>query len=459
VRPVFQLSQGAPPLNLPSLQTAKQNNEQFLGGAPGVFVQGSKDAYVEQWSFFVQRELPGNMMVSAGYVGAHGLHLVDDWSRQFDYISTATKLRLRRNLGAPVPVDPSLGPLYGCSIVGGNAMCPGNVVLRPYPQYQGIGGPVADGFNHYHSFQMRIEKRYSQGLNFILAYTIQKNIASPNTGSLIFNGTTPTVLGRGVGRIAAVPGAAGGAAADGFASAQAEDPDNRNRYISLAPDDIPQILNLAVEYELPVGHGKRYLANSNAADKVLGGWKLLQNWNIQSGVPLFFSGPCTGISCRPNLIGDPSSGRSGKTKAQRENQWFNPAAFEPSFGSDPAVLQAINTGFYPNGTAFDYNSDIYWRFGNIGSRPPTGRAPGFWNADFTLAKDLHLTESKYFQFKWELYNALNHQNLGIPNTGWCLPPNADGSIDLVHQFGCQFGKITNVQTDPRSMQFGMKFYF
>ena len=81
------------------------------------------------------------------------------------------------------------------------------------------------------------------------------------------------------------------------------------------------------------------------------------------------------------------------------------------------------------------------------------------NADFTLAKDFHWTESRYFQFRWELYNALNHQSLGLPNTNWCLPPNPDGSVDAVHQFGCQFGKITNVQTDPRSMEFGLKFYW
>ena len=57
-----------------------------------------------------------------------------------------------------------------------------------------------------------------------------------------------------------------------------------------------------------------------------------------------------------------------------------------------------------------------------------------------------------------MYNALNHQNLGLPNTNWCLPPNPDGSFDgIVRQFGCQFGKITNVQTDPRAMQFGAKF--
>jgi len=458
-RPAFQLSSGAPPLVLPPANIAKTSDEQFLGTATGVYARGSKDGYVEQWSFFLQRQLPGNMMASAGYVGAHGLHLLDDESRNYDYVPTATRLQLRRSLSLPVPVDASLGPIYGCPIQNGKAMCPGNVVLRPYPQYQGVGGPAADGFNRYNSFQMKIEKRYSQGLNFIIAYTIQKNIESPNTGSLIFNGTSPTVLGRGVGRIGAIPGAAGGGAADNYASAAAEDPDNRNRYVSLAPDDTPQILNLAVAYDLPFGQGKRFLNRSHATDKVVGGWKLMQNWNIQSGVPMLFTGPCNGISCRPNLIGNPSSGRASKTKAEREAQWYNPAAFEAPFGSDPGVIQAVTTGFYPNGTAFDYNSDLYWTFGNSGTRPPSGRTPGFWNADFTLAKDFHVTESKYFQFKWEIYNALNHQNLGVPNSNWCLPPNPDGSVDAVHVFGCQFGKITNVQTDPRAMEFGMKFYW
>ncbi len=76
-----------------------------------------------------------------------------------------------------------------------------------------------------------------------------------------------------------------------------------------------------------------------------------------------------------------------------------------------------------------------------------------------LAKDVHLSESKYFQFRWEVFNALNHQNLGVPNTQWCLLPNPDGTVDAVHQFGCQFGRITNIQTDPRNLQFGLKFVF
>jgi hypothetical protein len=103
--------------------------------------------------------------------------------------------------------------------------------------------------------------------------------------------------------------------------------------------------------------------------------------------------------------------------------------------------------------------DAWGQFGSMGLRNNSVRSPGFWNVDVSLSKDFHITESKYFTLRWELYNALNHQNLGIPNTQWCLGPNADGSTDLVHQFGCQFGKITNVQTDPRAMQFGLKFIF
>ena len=79
--------------------------------------------------------------------------------------------------------------------------------------------------------------------------------------------------------------------------------------------------------------------------------------------------------------------------------------------------------------------------------------------DTSLVKEFHLNEQRYFQFRWEMFNALNHQNLGLPNTGYCLPPGPNGETDAVRQAGCSFGRITNIQTDPRSMQFALKFYF
>ena len=85
------------------------------------------------------------------------------------------------------------------------------------------------------------------------------------------------------------------------------------------------------------------------------------------------------------------------------------------------------------------------------------RSPGFWNLDTALSKNFPVAEGKYFEFRWEAFNALNHMNLGYPNTGYCLSPGGSGRTDKVHQAGCSFGRITNIQTDPRSMEFALKF--
>jgi carboxypeptidase family protein len=451
--PAFNLTDGAPVSylqNFPSPTTAKQKNLQFLGnGAGGGFLNGSRDPYVVQYSFNIQRELPGNFALTVGYVGTHGLHLYGDGYRNYDNVPTAIRLKLRNHINDKVPTDPAIGALYGCG-----TSCPGYLVLTPYPQYTGV--PIntnPDGFSRYNSLQVKAEKRYSHGLDLLVAYTFQKSIDSENTGSLLGNTATPTTLGRNVGRISFVPGASSGATPD-RGGAGAEDPDARIKYRALAPDDIPHVLNVAASYELPFGKSKPFLSGGGLADKILGGWKLTQNWNAQSGVPMLISAPGNGVSGRPDLIGDPSKGRSQKSRQQLENQWFDPSAFQAPFGSDPAVIAAISSG-----TA-DFNTlDAWWHFGTIGSRSPLTRMPGFWNVDTSLAKEIHFTESRRLQFRWDMFNALNHQNLGVPNTGWCLPPNPDGSTDVIHIFGCQFGKITNVQTDPRSMQFALKFYF
>ena len=442
MRPAFQFSQGAPDLGIPAIDQVKKDDNQFLTTGTGAFLQGSHDPYVQQWSLYVQRELPANMGISVGYVGAHGLHLFGDEFRNYNYTPTAVKLQLRNQVNQLVPTPEALVPYYGDQI-------PVSRLSRPYPQYGPIGvNTNPDGFNRYHSFQMKFEKRYSHGLTMLAAYTHQKNIQTPNTGSIIGNTATPTTLGRTVGRSAYIAGAISGGSGQVIGGGAARDPDNRNADVALAPDDIPNILNIAAVYELPFGKGKAFLSSGKAAQAVLGGWKITQNWNFQNGVPLVINGPCNGMGCRVNFIGDPKFS-GGRSRQEQQNQWFNPAAFEAGFGSNPALLNA------PDPSVFDE----WWRFGNMGLRNNAVRAPGYWNMDMTLSKDFHLSEQKYISFRWEVYNALNHQNLGIPDTNFCLPPNADGSVDLVHNFGCQFGKITNVQTDPRAMQFGLKFTF
>ncbi|HKW98040.1 MAG TPA: hypothetical protein VJN43_09910 [Bryobacteraceae bacterium] len=105
---------------------------------------------------------------------------------------------------------------------------------------------------------------------------------------------------------------------------------------------------------------------------------LTQNWNLQSGVLLGFGSPCNGISCTPDLIGNPKAGNGSKSRAQLENQYFNAGAFQTPFGSDPTIIQEVTTGLKPDGTPLDFNTlDQWWRFGNSGYRVPSARAPGF----------------------------------------------------------------------------------
>jgi len=440
--PAFKLSGGAPNLNIPPLNQVKVNDDQFLGQYLQGFLKGDKDPYVQQYSLFVQRALPAGMSLSVGYVGTHGLHLFGDEFRSYDHVPTATLQQLQTSINDSVATPAGLVSIYGPTM-------PLSQLLKPYPQYSNLAvNSNPDGFNRYNAGQLKFEKRYSAGLNLMVAYTHQKNIGTPNTGSIIGNTATATTIGRTVGRASQVAGGLSGGSGQTGGNGAAQNPDNRYNDVALTADDIPNILNIAGSYELPFGTGKKFFTGHKAADLLIGGWTVTHNWNFQNGVPLVISGPCDGIQseigvCRPNLIGNPNTG------AHTQNQWFNPNAFQAAFQTNPNVLTAADPTTYA----------AWWQFGTMDVRENSVRAPNFWNVDMSLSKDFHITEKRFVSFRWEVYNALNHQNLGLPNTNWCLGPNADGSTDLVHQFGCQFGKITNVATDPRAMQFGLKYQF
>jgi hypothetical protein len=442
-RPAFQLSNGAPNLSLPPLTQVKTEDQQFLGQYLQGFLKGDKDPYVQQYSVFVQRALPAGMSLNVGYVGTHGLHLFGDEFRSYDHVPTATLQALQTSINNQVATPSSLVSIYGATMPLGQ-------YLKPYPQYSNLAvNSNPDGFNRYNAGQIKFEKRYSAGLSLMVAYTRQKNIGTPNTGSIVGNTATATTIGRTVGRASQVAGGLSGGSGQTGGSGSPQNPDNRYADVALTADDIPNVLNIAGSYDLPIGKGRSFAPTNRFVNALIGNWTLTHNWNFQNGVPLVITAPCDGIQseigvCRPDLIGNPNA-----AGYHNQNQWFNPNAFQAAFQSNPAVLTAADPTTYA----------AWWQFGNMGLRNDAVRAPGFWNVDMSLSKEFHFTETRYLSFRWEVYNALNHQNLGLPNTNWCLGPNADGSTDLVHQFGCQFGKITNVATDPRAMQFGLKLQF
>jgi hypothetical protein len=272
-------------------------------------------------------------------------------------------------------------------VIGGgllNEVAPGRYTnlqaARPYPRFAGITLYDNLGKTWYNSMQAKWERRFSQGLLFTGAYAWGKHMLD-GIGPTVWDSPAPF-------------------APQGY---------NRGR----SSFDRRHVLTIDTVYELPFGRGKRHLASIHpVANAVLGGWQLSGIYNFTSGQPLTLSVPGAtlgnGNGTRPNQVGSPN------VSSPSADLWFDPKAFAAPgqylFGNSPL-------GFMD--------------------------APGSHSLDVGLMKNFRVTESKYVQFRWEMFNAPNHVNLNAPNTTF-------GIADT--------GKIFSAG-GARQMQFGMKFVY
>jgi hypothetical protein len=441
-----------------------QTRENLLG-ATYAFVKPTRDPMVQSYTLEIQRELPGNLSLSVAYVGTHGTHLAGSGPSAYLYnnVSTKNKLAYESQLFNNYPISQyysgqtatQLGLLYGNPVNGPVTQLSLATLLEPYPFFPTIPtNTTFAGMSSYNAMNLRLQKRYSHGLDLIVAYTVSKQMDNWSVGGAGVAAVDPIHFTR-----SGLIGGRGGQLESAFGGPQSfQDPDNRNADRAIADDDIPQQFNVAATYELPIGKGQPFLHAKGILGGFLRGWKTSGNFNAQRGLPLPISCPSSTLQQlstpgsafqesggRCNQIGDPRfSGH--RSKSEETADWINPAAFEPAYGNDP--------NFWANYSILDPRA---WTFGNMKPRTDAIRGPGFWNLDSSLMKDFHLGESSYVEFRWEVFNALNHQNLGLPNTTFCLPPGPGGETDLVQQAGCTFGLITGVQTDPRNMTFALKY--
>ncbi len=118
-------------------------------GVFSVAQQFRQDA-AQVWNFSIQRQLPGNMVFSAAYVGTHGTHLYRD-------------LQLNQSLPGPGAVGPRL-PFYAIA-----------------PNIPTVDQRNGDGMSRYHALQTKLEKRFSYGLTFLASYTWSKTMDNTTT--------------------------------------------------------------------------------------------------------------------------------------------------------------------------------------------------------------------------------------------------------------------------------------
>ena len=152
-----------------------------LGIGEGV-IPDPASPYIQQWNFNVQRELPGNIVFEAAYIGSKGTRLLQGESGLTQSQLPASFLSLGTKLQNQVP-NPFFGIITNPS--SGLALCRQSRVAqlsRPYPQYNGINAfRVPYGFSIYHGGTLKADKRFSNGMSFLVAYTWSKLIDDVST--------------------------------------------------------------------------------------------------------------------------------------------------------------------------------------------------------------------------------------------------------------------------------------
>ncbi|MEO8659226.1 MAG: TonB-dependent receptor [Bryobacteraceae bacterium] len=352
-------------------------------------------AQVQMLNFSIQRELPGSMLFEGAYIGNLTHHISSNGLEQINQL----------NYGKYASLGPLLGTLVGsnaANAAGIFAPFPGFVgtvaqALRPYPQYQGINGITSMiGNSTYHAAQLKIQKRYSSGLSFLLGYTISKNLTDVDS--------TP-----------------------GYFSAGTQDAYNRRSEKSLSSIDSPHQVVASYTYELPIGAGKRYMRDNVAGKYILGGWAVSGIHTYRAGTPIAVSTnlrlPTTGDSLaqsqptlRPNII----SGIDARTGLSCGG--FNPA-----------------TDLYLNRAAF--TDPAPYSFGNAPRTLPNVRGCAYSDENISLLKSFPTFKERVnIRLGADFFNVFNRRHLGGPAT------NIDNA---------NFGTISSAGP-PRIMQLNFK---
>jgi trimeric autotransporter adhesin len=331
-----------------------------IGQSISLFYPGAKSPRVQQYSFDVQRDLPGGIAFEVAYVGSHATHLAATINQN---VLNPSLFSLGSQLNQSVP-----NPYYGH---GGT----GIIGTQNVQQYQlrlpfSTFGPVSYsntdvGKSVYNSMVVKGQKRFSKGLTFLSTLTWQKMYDNVGASNSLNSGTS------GI-----------------------QNPFNLTAEYSLAVIDTPLRWATVVSYELPFGKGKAYLNSSRALSYVVGGWSVNAVGIYQTGFPIpivqnqNLNSAFGYAGQRPNATGV-SPATSGSLE-QRLNNYINPAAFSQA----------------PQFT-----------FGNVSRIIPL-RGPGQANWDMSLFKDFVIRERVKAQFRFEALNALNTPLFAAPNNSF-----------------------------------------
>jgi len=368
----------------------------FLGQSITFQTPDPKVPYNTRWSLGVQHQF-GSWLAAIDYVGNHGVHL--PVNRDFDAVSqqylsqlnTAYDKTTFNRLNASVS-NPFNGIIPSTASLGSSKTLVAQL-LRPYPEFTGVTAYIDNGMSIYHSIQGQLNRRFSNGLSLTNAFTWSKTLDATQ-----YLNASDTRLWYGI-------------------SAN----DRTFRYA------------LSSIYELPFGHGRRYLGGNRLASAVFGGWQVQGVYQVQSGAPLSFN---PSSSSSPVYTGgDPVASAWGRAAYKnsipapgKAGAWFNTANWVRTT-SAPASCTTVCPGVLPN--AYQVRT-FPIRFNGL-------RADFLNQLDAGVQRNFVIYEQLQLQVRGEAINMLNHPVYTAPSTDWT---------------SSSFGQVTTQANQPRVYQFG-----
>jgi hypothetical protein len=328
------------------LTVLRSATDPFAGAIIRLWDPNVRPAVVQQWNLSVQHQFTKDTTLQVGYVGQHGTHLMVP----MPYFQ-------RQLLGRNADGSPRTAPSPYLS---------GNPALRNIGQ---ISGTESNGSQRYDALQTTLQKRYSAGLQFQVAYTFSKAMADSSGYYGSWGGqTTPS------------------------------SPYWQNLYDGRAEwgptfYDAKHVLSTYAVYELPVGRGKKFGGNLHpVANAVVGNWQLSGIYQARTGFPLtIFGGDASGTNsrgARANCIGPSKVFGRHTVPGVLGFQWFDPTPYGPAA---PATFGSCGVG--------------------------TVRGPGLNTLDMSFQKFFPVTEGKRIEFRSEFINFTNTPILNSPSIG------------------------------------------
>ena len=409
----------------------------------GQFQPHLRTQYSAQYNLNIQQELAKDLVLQVGYVGSQGhrllashdvnfgnartcldLHQLSSDTGNSDYdcgqfyadssffipggTQLTTDLHLPYGSTPVVPAGTTVGP-NGITLVG----------LRPYsspacdpltgtgcpqdgtPVFSSIFAEDTIANSNYNSLQVSLEKRFTHGLSFSLAYTYSKSFDQASS----FEGELNPY-------------------------------DFRSTY-SLSQFDARNRVVFYYDWEVPV---PKY---SGFAGKALNGWDVSGIYTYQTGFPIRITSSADNelmYSAFFEYPGEPDQLAPLRKQDPKNNggYWFDPNSFteNASDNSQPACS---------DGATFNcYQPSLLGQIGN--ARRTICCGPPINNFDLALHKVFPWgsSDQKRFEFRAEFYNLFNHTQFNAPDGN-----TTDGS---------DFGRILRAK-EPREVQLALKLYF